>query len=118
MRSNFEPSYGLSGTKRTTPPGTEARWYASCPADMDFSCGFQVNRSSGKRSRNLRVIGACASNSANIDSASNIAILLILLKLEPSSFHYFSRARSATDEFIALRPFPRVLLPLAPLRAH
>src|SRR5580704_13673266 len=31
---------------------------------MDFSCGFQVNLSAGRRSRNLRVMGAWLSNSA------------------------------------------------------
>src|SRR5260370_37403545 len=60
----------------TAPPNTKARWYASCPADMDFPCGFQVNRFSGKRSRNLRVMGACSSNSASKDCASDITILL------------------------------------------
>ena len=40
---------------------------------MDFSCGFQVNRSSGSRTRNFRVTGACASNSASSDSAIELA---------------------------------------------
>src|SRR3984893_3215308 len=116
MRSNFEPSYGLSGTNRTTPPGTEARWYASCPADIDFSCGFQVNRSSGKRSRNFRVIGACASNSANMDSASDISVfLLCIVNLSCLAFRAVSSANSSGSfsatarKTIALRFVPSTL---------
>src|ERR1700751_264893 len=69
---------------RATPPGVVARCKASCPAVIDFSCGFQLNLSSGKRSRNLRVTGACVSNSANIFSASDIVDLLSYLDSDNS----------------------------------
>src|ERR1039458_2344135 len=36
---------------------------------MDFSWGFQVSLSSGRRSRKRRVMGACVSNSASMDWA-------------------------------------------------
>src|SRR3954468_7005699 len=48
---------------------------------MDFGCGRQVNFSSGNRSINFRVSGACCSNSANIYSATFIWILLMIALL-------------------------------------
>jgi hypothetical protein len=56
---------------------------------MDFSCGFQVSLSSGRRSRNFLVIGAWISNSARSDFAIDILILLFVLatseKADPSA---------------------------------
>jgi hypothetical protein len=49
---------------------------------MDFVCGFQVNLSSGSRSRNFLVIGACTSNSARNDCAMVIVILLVFGEVE------------------------------------
>src|SRR5258707_13449873 len=61
---------------------------------MDFSWGFQVNLSSGRRSRNLRVMGAWISDSASSDFAMDIVILLfdfhfelVKAKADPSLPH-------------------------------
>src|SRR5580658_3215825 len=55
---------GLSWTMRRMPEGLAAICSASWPAVNDFWWGFQVSLSAGTRSRNLRVMGACISNSA------------------------------------------------------
>src|SRR5215470_8882114 len=44
---------------------------------MDFSCGFQLYFSSGRRSMNLRVMGAWISNSASSDCAIDIGFSFV-----------------------------------------
>src|SRR5215472_3278913 len=66
------------------PTGSAATWLANRPRVIDFSEGFQVNRSSGTRSRILRVAAISSSNSRI--NADFQVVLLISLFCGPGLF--------------------------------
>jgi len=70
--SNFGAGNGEIWVISAMAPGTDAMCSASCPSDIDLSCGFHVSRSPGTRSSTRRVVCASCSSSC---SNSSIAVI-------------------------------------------
>ncbi len=68
-----------------TLPGTVAICSASCPSDIDFSCGFHPRCACGTRSRTRRVVCASCSSSCSIPS-----MMAICCSSQRFSFCHFS----------------------------
>src|SRR5579864_2639930 len=80
---------------------------------MDLSCGFHISLSSGKRSRNVRVMGICSSNSANSCCATDISdsplVCWLVFCCSNSSFPGPKRLSSLLQTSVGVAPTLRDL---------